>query len=65
MNLKNIYLNNYLPELTVPFGAQPRDLSDQVLIVHYYQPNHPLVNVSINIDNILINLEHLLVKFYR
>jgi laminin, alpha 3/5 len=48
---KTVYLNNYLPELTVPINVQPRDLSDQVLIVIYYQPNHPTVNVSINIDN--------------
>ena len=36
----------------VPLTQLKKDNDDQVLIVHYYQPNHASVNISVNIDNV-------------
>lgn len=38
-------------ELVLPIRVNLKDKGDQVLIVHYYQPNHPSVNVSISFDD--------------
>jgi laminin alpha 3/5 len=41
----------FKPEISVPIQTSRRDKGDHVMIVHFYQPNHPLVNVSVSVDN--------------
>lgn len=36
--------------MTVPIQTNRRDQGDQMLIVHYYQPNHPTVGVTVFLD---------------
>jgi laminin alpha 3/5 len=44
------YLHNFFPEITIPVKTNYKEQVDQVMIVHYYQPNHDIVSVEVFLD---------------
>ncbi|CAF0881627.1 unnamed protein product, partial [Brachionus calyciflorus] len=45
-----VHLHSFYPEVTVPVQTTRRDQGEQMLIVHYYQPNHPSVSITVFLD---------------
>ena len=43
-------VHNFFPEITIPVKTNNKEQLDQVMIVHYYQPNHDIVNVEVFLD---------------
>lgn len=45
------FLNKYNKDVTVPVSTvTPAESDSQMIIVTYYQPNHPMVNISVEVD---------------